>query len=60
MPYTSRRELTMPIPRYIADGLDPHARRRNITTQEMVRRILAQSIRDNIVDAIMDDENSAP
>lgn len=60
MPYPAKSEMTMQVPRYIANGLNPHANRRKITVHELIRRMLAQAVRDNIVDAILDDQEPAP
>ena len=46
---------TIPIPVELLDKLEPHARRRGISVNLFVRKIIGQIVDDEIVDAVMDD-----
>jgi len=41
----------------VLEHLRPHAQRRNVTPNELARRLLAQIVDDNMIDAVLDDRN---
>lgn len=51
---------TVVIPVDVLDRLTPHATARGISTNELVRRLIDTAVDDGMIDAILDDMETAP